>query len=113
MNYILLTIGENEYKLTLTTKGCVQLERVLGYNPVQLLLELDSGKLPKLSDMIMVLNVMLSQYQHGITIDKVYDIIDAFKADGHQIFELIPIFTDVFKQSGFIAPDAEEEESKN
>lgn len=108
MNYAIITIGGTEYKLCLTTRGCVQLEKVLGYNPLQIIIDTDAGKLPKLSDMAIMLNVMLNQYNHGISLDKVYDLLDAYMSEGHQVFELVSIFVEVFQAAGFIAPDNEE-----
>lgn len=101
--YTELTIGNKTYKLRLTTKGAIQLEKGLGRNPVSMLMEIDEGKLPTLSDVLITFHAMLQPFNHGVSMDEVYDIYDAFIADGKTMFDLIPVFVDVFKESGFIA----------
>lgn len=113
MNYETIIIGREEYKLRLTTRNCIALEKALGYNPVQLFMDIDEGKLPKLTDMLIILQSMLAPLQHGITMDKTYDIYDAFVADGNNMFDLVPVFVAVFQNCGFISANAEEVEEKN
>ena len=100
MLYTELKIGEENYKLRLTTKNSIQLERALGYNP------------------IIILHSMLQTYHHGMSIDKVYDLFDAYaEKEGKSMFDLIPVFIEVFQQSGYITKDAKaaegEESPKN
>ena len=115
MNYITLTIGDTEYKLRINTRGCVALEKALGYNPIQMFMDLDNDKLPKLTDMIVIFHAMLQALQHGLTLDKVYDIYDQYLADGHTMFDLVPVFIEVFQAGGFVTASTEEaeEEAKN
>lgn len=114
MNFTTLTIGDKEYKLRLNTRNCIVMEKALGYNPIQLFMELDENKLPKLSDMIIMLQAMLQQYNHGISTNDVYDLMDEFMAEGHSEFDLIPIFLEVFQNSGFVSANTGEvEEPKN
>jgi len=58
---------------------------------------------------------MLKPLNHGITLDSVYDLIDAYMNDGHQLFDIIPIFVEVLKKAGFINLPADNEavEEKN
>ena len=109
MNYTELIINGESYKLRLNTRNCIALEKALGYNPVQVFMEIDEGKLPKLTDMIIMLQVMLQQLQHGITIEKTYDLFDTYVAEGHNMFDLVPIFIEVFQNSGFISAENVEE----
>ena len=48
---------------------------------------------------------------HGITIDKAYELYDKFVDDGNTMMDLVPILMDVFKVSGFFK--VEDEEEKN
>lgn len=113
MNYVSLIINGTEYKLRLTTRVCIALEKQLGYNPLQLFMAIEAGELPKLTDMLIIFNAMLQPLNHGINIDKVYDIFDDYCAEGHNMFDLVPVFIDVFKAGGFINAGGEEDKVKN
>lgn len=112
-----IVIGEKSYKLRLTTKASVTLEKALGYNPIAMLMEIDNGTMPKLGDLLVMLQVMLQTYHHGYTLDKVYELFDEYVEDGHGMFDLIPVFVEVFQQSGYLAAggnkDNEGETEKN
>lgn len=110
--YVDFTAGERTYKLRLTTKGIVSLEKKLGYNPLQMFMGIDDDVLPKFSDMIKVFHQMLQAYEHGITEDDAYDIYDIYVADGHTMWDLIPILIEVFQEAGFL-PKKGEGEPKN
>lgn len=115
--YIELIINGQSYKLRLTTRGSIALEKALGYNPIALFLAIEQGEMPKLSDLLIMLQAMLQSFHHGITLDKTYDLFDEYVADGHNMFDLVPVFVEVFQQSGYMsAPGAEateNEERKN
>jgi hypothetical protein len=110
--YVEFTAGEHTYKLRLTTKGIVSLEKKLGYNPLQMLMGIDEDVLPKFGDMIKVLHQTLQVYEHGITEDDVYEIYDAYVADGHTMWELVPVLIEVFREAGFL-PKEDKGEPKN
>jgi hypothetical protein len=101
--YIELPIKNETYKLRLTTRTSIALEKALGYNPLSMFMALDSGEMPKLTDMLIILHSMLQSLHHGITLDKTYDLFDDFVADGHNIFDLVPVFIEVFQESGYMA----------
>jgi len=109
--YTELTAGGRTYKLRLTTAGVIRLEKELGVNPLQIFMGIDEDVLPKLGDMLAVLHQMLQTYEHGITMDVVYDIFDAFIRDGHQIWDLVPVLIECFQEAGFLPKDGED--SKN
>lgn len=115
MLYTELKIGEESYKLRLTTKASIALEKALGYNPITMLMEIDNGVMPKLGDCLIMLQSMLQTYHHGYTMEKVYDLFDAYVADGKNMFDLIPVFVEVFENSGYISTskDGASEEAKN
>ena len=109
--YTELKIGNDSYKLRLSTKRAVDLERALGFNPLQIFFDVNNGKLPKLSDLMIMLQYFLQDMQHGIKLEDAYDIYDRFVAEGHNMFDLIPLFIEVLKESGFMAEEVDE--SKN
>lgn len=106
-----LIINGEIYKLRLTTKASVSLERALGYNPITMLMDIEKGKMPKLNDVLIMLQAMLQTYHHGINMDKVFDLFDDYVADGGSMFDLIPVFVKVFEQSGYISSTASKEET--
>lgn len=111
--YSELTIGTEAYKLKLTTRASVQMERALGFNPVVMLMKIEEGEMPKLNDLLIILQYMLQTYHHGFNLDRVYDLFDRYVADGHNMFDLIPVFVEVFQNSGYIGKPGEEVEEKN
>ena len=98
-----LNIGNETYKLRLTTRTSVTLEKALGYNPLTMFMNMDNGQMPKLTDMLIILHSMLQAMHHGISLDKTYDLFDTYVADGHNLFDLVPVFIEVFQESGYMA----------
>lgn len=115
MLYRELQIGDEIFKLRLTTKNSIMLERTLGYNPIGMLMDIDRGKMPKLADVLIIFHAMLQTYHHGYDMNKVYDLFDKYAEEGKSMFDLIPVFVEVFEQSGYITKsnEAEAEEVKN
>ncbi len=114
MLYTTITIGGNEYKARLTAKACVDLEKKLGTNPLNVFMDIatkDVPVLPKLETIITILHVSLQAFQHGITIDKTYELYDKFIDEGHALTDLIPIIIEIFQVSGFLPSDEEVEET--
>ena len=103
MFYTELNIGNETYKLRLTTRASVSLEKALGYNPLSMFMAIERGEMPKLGDMLIILHAMLQPLHHGINLDKTYDLFDNFVAEGHNLFDLVPIFVEVFQESGYMA----------
>lgn len=114
MLYTELKVGEEIFKLRLNTKNSIMLERSLGYNPITLFMDIEKGKMPKLNDILIIFHSMLQTYHHGMSMDKVYEVFDAYaEKEGKSMFDLIPVFMEVFQQSGYItkAENAEEAEA--
>lgn len=103
--YTELKVGDRTYKLRLTTQGCVRLEKKLGANPLQMFMKIDEDVLPKVGDMLIVLHQMLVTYEHGISEDDVYDIFDAYIAEGNTVWDLIPILVETFIDGGFLSKE--------
>ena len=97
-----LIIGGNTYKLRLNTKASVALEKALGYNAISMFMDIDNGVMPKLGDILIVLHAMLQPLNHGISMDKVYELFDKYVEDGHSMYDLIPVFVEVFQESGYM-----------
>lgn len=110
--FIELQIGNETYKLRLNTRASITLEKALGKSPLAVFMELDNGEMPKLSDMLAILHACLQPLHHGITMDKTYDLFDRYVEDGNTLFDLVPVFIEVFQESGYLAK-GEAEDAKN
>ena len=116
MLYTTLTVKDRDYKLRLNAKSCVDLEKKLGTNPINVFIDMagDNVKLPSIDTLITILHYSSQALEHGITMDKGYEIYDDFIEEGHSMTDLIPVIIDVFKVSGLLPEDTEEvEEEKN
>lgn len=105
-----LQIGTETYKLRLTTRSLVELEKSLGYNPLQMFMGIDDNILPRVADIARLLHASMQSLQHGISMEKTYDLLDEYLVD-HTLWDIIPVVMDVFKECGFIERD--ESSSKN
>ena len=108
MMYIDFTAGGKEYKLRLNTRAIVALEKQLGMNPLAIF---GNGEtMPTITTLVAILHASLQQYQHNITLDAAYDIFDQYLADGNTMTDFIPIVVELYKVSGLIRQNKEEDE---
>lgn len=107
MNYIDFEAGGNAYRLRLNTRNVVALEKRIGVNPLAVFGNGDT--IPTITVMVEILHASMTQLNHGITLDKAYDIFDSWLADGHTMTDFIPVIIDIYKVSGLMA-DTEEAE---
>lgn len=114
--YTELIINGESYKLRLNTRASINLEKALGKNPLIILMDASEGKLPTITDIILMLQAMLQTYHHGYTVDKTIDLFDKYVEDGNSMIELIPVLLEVFQSSGYISKastSGEDSEEKN
>lgn len=100
MNYYILTIKETEYKLKLTTRNIVALEKDIGKNPIFLFSNQANKNLPTIEEMVKVLYHSLRSQHEDITFEGAYDILDSWLEDGHIISEFPAVITEIFLLSG-------------
>ena len=108
MMYLDFTAGNKDYKLRLSTRNTVMLEKQLGCNPMAIFGSGDT--IPTITQMVNILYASLIQYNHGITLNDAYDIFDAYLADGHTMTDFIQVIVDIYKTSGLIKTEGTEEE---
>ena len=108
MLYVDFIAGGDSYQLRLNTRNVVMLEKMLGKNPLAIFGNGDT--LPTITEMVQILYSSLQQLNHGITLDKAYDIFDAYLADGHSSTDFVQVIVDIYKVSGLIANVSEESE---
>ena len=103
--YVDFTANNRGYKLRLSTRAIVALERQLGCNPLAIFG--DGDTLPTITTMVTILHASLQQLEHGITLENAYNIFDEYIADGHNATEFINVILEIYKASGLIPKDTE------
>ena len=109
MNYVEFHVGDKDYRLNLSTRSTVSLEKQLGCNPVAIFGSGDT--IPTITTMVRILHASLQSYEHGITLEDAYDIFDKWLEDGHVMTDFIAVIIDIYKASGILKDT--EEASKN
>lgn len=107
---ILFTVDGKDYQLRMTTKNCVSCEKRLGKNPLNVFIEAQDNKMPKITDLMVILHEALLSCNHGIKAEDVFDLYDKYCAEGGNLMTLIELLVEVFQEAGFIP---KEEEVKN
>jgi hypothetical protein len=109
MNYINFEVGNNTYKLRLSTRNIVMLEKQLGCNPLNIF-GANNDSVPTITVMVAILHASLQQYNHGITLNDAYDIFDEYLAEGNSSVDFIPTIIEIYKASGIIPKDTDKKE---
>ena len=73
MMYLDFTAGNKDYKLRLSTRNTVMLEKQLGCNPLAIFGSGDT--IPTITQMVNILYASLIQYNHGITLNDAIKIL--------------------------------------
>jgi hypothetical protein len=93
--------GNNEYKLRLNTRSIIALEKQLGCNPI-MIFGTDGESIPTVSAMVVILHASLQAYEHGINLEKAYDIFDEYLADGNTAVDFVKVIMEIYKASGIV-----------
>ncbi len=114
MLYHELKIGDKTYKLRLSTRDIVSLEKTIGMNPISIFGS-DGRTIPSITVMVNILHQSLQKYQHGVSINDAYDIFDSYIEDGHMPTDFILDIVEIYKVSGLMKDTSsqEEEPTKN
>lgn len=99
-------VGDKSYKLRLATRNIVALENAIKCNPLSIFGSGDT--IPEISTMVTILWCSLQQYQHGISLNDAYDIFDKYLEE-HTATDFISVILDIYKVSGLIAKDKEDD----
>lgn len=95
-------VDVDTYKLRLTTRNVIALERQYGCSPLALF---EDDEVPKLDVLATILHASLQTYHHGISLTDVYEIIDRWLEEGNNTTDLIYVVLELFKVSGIIPKD--------
>lgn len=98
--YIDFKAGNNTYKLRLGTRAVVSLEKQLGCNPLSIFG--DGDTMPTVTTMVYILHAAIQQLEHGVTLDKAFDIFDDYLADGNTMTDFLNVIVELYKVSGLI-----------
>lgn len=92
--------GGKDYKLKLSTRTIVQLEKRLGMNPLSIFGNGDT--MPTITTMVNILHCAAQQYHHNISLDDAYGIFDAWLEDGNSTTDFVKVIIEIYKVSGII-----------
>jgi hypothetical protein len=109
MNYVDFSTNRNEYKLRLSTRAVVALEKQIGCNPLSIFGAGDT--VPTITTMVAILHAALQQLNHNITLNDAFDIFDEWLADGHIMTDFIPVIIDIYRVSGLIGKEGTTEKN--
>lgn len=111
MLYYTLTVKDTDYKLRLSAKACIDVEKKLGENPVNTIINiannLSKQSIPSLDPILTILHASMTQYNHSVSMNDMYTIYDNYIDEGHNMYELISVIIEVFKVSGLMPEDTE------
>lgn len=112
MLYETIEIAGKEYKARLTARALVDLEKRLGTSPINMFIKMgqQEGYIPELEFLLLILHASLQAMEHGITIEKTYDLYDQMVEEGKTIADLLNFIVEVFQASGLVPKDNEENE---
>lgn len=103
--YVDFSAGNKDYKLRISTRNMIALEKVIGCNPLAIFG--DGETLPQITTMVHILHAAMQQLNHGISLNDAFDIFDTWLEEGHSATDFLPIIIEIYKVSGLIKVDAE------
>lgn len=109
MMYVDFIVGNETYKLRLSVRNIVALEKQLGCNPLSIFG--DGETLPTITTMVQILHASLQSLNHGIDMNTAYDLFEKWLNDGHEMAEFLAIIVEVYKVSGLIKNSGESEKN--
>lgn len=108
--YTVWNVEGKEYKLRLTTRQVVDVEEKLGVNLLKVFMGAGEGNfnLPPLKVMLLIVHGALQKFEHGLSLNDVYDLFDSYvDAGGSQAELMTDVILPLFETSGFIPKDKE------
>jgi len=106
-----LKVNDSTYKCVLDVSAIMEIENELNTNPINIFIECQSGKLPKLKDIHIIMHYSLSRFNHGLayadTKNIMADYISSVGMNG-----LMEFISNLFGKSGLIKVDDEVKNEK-
>lgn len=113
MNFYTLNIGDREFDCRLGTRDVVNLEKVLGTNPLNVLMGMRDNSLPQTGILLIILQAAGKENKKKLKMEEWYDLYDEYLSEGNSIAELLEVIMEIFEVSGLIPKEAEETDIKN
>lgn len=110
MNFYTLNIGEREFDCRLGTREVVNLEKVLGTNPLNVLMGMRDSTLPETGVLLVILQAASKENGKKLKMDDWYDLYDEYVAEGKSIADLLEVVMEIFEVSGLIPKNNEEQD---
>lgn len=110
MMYVDFNAGTKQYQLRINTRNIVALEKQLGCNPLSIFG--DGSRIPTVTEMVTILHAALQQRHHGMSLNDAYNIFDDYLAE-NPATDFIPVILEIYKASGLIRMEDDEEAEKN
>lgn len=99
MRYTALNIGENEYKLRLSTGEVVRIEKVIGGSIFDIF---DGDGIPTMGNLMLLFHASLQKFQHKVNLETAYEIYDTYvDVEEGCMEDLLEILMEVLEVSGF------------
>ena len=103
---------EVSLKLKLRARDIIVLEKKLGESPMNIFMSASNGSVPKLTDMLVMIQAASQKFEHGIDSEKVLDLYEEYTDNGGSLVGLFSVIMDLLKVSGIIPNDEANEENK-
>lgn len=110
--HITKTIDGKDWNFRLTTSEMVALERSLRQNPMEILSQMQSGKLPMVTHLCEILFHSLKSSHPTLSREKMYKLYDQMLAEGWDLLKTTDLIIDIFKDGGLIPEDEEGEDTE-
>lgn len=110
MNYYEFNVEDKVYKLRLTTRNIVALEKMIGKNPLSIFTN-DDG-VPTITEMVSILFYSLQTFNNGMGINEAYDLFDKYM-ETHAAADFIAVIVEIYEASGIIRNLKGSEAEKN
>ena len=98
--YTELTIKDKVYKLKLTTKNIIGLEKTIKCNPLSIFG--NGEEVPSVTTMVNILWFSLLHFHHGIGLNEATELFDDYLEE-HTMTDFLAVIIDIYKVSGIIA----------
>lgn len=113
MLYTEVKINEKVYKARLSSHEQVLAEREIGKSLLNIFTAVSEDNMPTLETLLIIFQHSLVKYNHGITMDEVYDIYDEYIDDGNSYVDFFQLINTILIDSGVFRVSSAEEEEKN
>lgn len=107
----MIMIDGTDYKLRLDINNICALEGVLGTNPINVIQEIQNGKLPKITDVRLIFHYSLQGMQHGIDMQDSMRLFEKYLEKDGNLFDMIAILSEVLAESGILTKPHHDEKN--